>query len=208
MPYDPKAPLENQIRTSVASSLCNLRHDPESDDVYLDCLLLHWPFPMIEQTILAWKHLEAYVPSQIRTLGISNVTLPVLQAIYQASAVKPAVVQNRFYPETRFDVPLRAFCREHGIAYQSFWSLIANSALLKSQPVTALAEAAGVELPAALYALVMDLGVVIINGTTSTEHMRNDLEGIAKVKAFAHSNHENWRPIKEAFLRLVEPERS
>ncbi|KAJ8107450.1 hypothetical protein OPT61_g8857 [Boeremia exigua] len=181
MPYDPAAPLETQIRTSVASSLKNLRPRQDSEEgSHLDCLLLHSPLPTLPQTLEAWKLLESYVPHQIKTLGISNVTLPVLREIYNVSTIKPSVVQNRFYPQTRYDGPLRAFCREHGITYQSFWTLTGNSNLVKSKPVVELAQAAEVSVPTALYALVMDLGVEVLNGTTSAEHMQEDLLGVRK----------------------------
>ncbi|KAF1829092.1 aldo-keto reductase-like protein [Decorospora gaudefroyi] len=204
MPYDPKAPLETQVRSSVASSLKNLRHEAESEGTaYIDCLLLHSPLPTIEQTLQAWKLLESYVPGQIRALGISNVTLPVLQAIYEHAAVKPAVVQNRFHHQTRYDVALRAFCIERNITYQSFWTLTGNPTLLKSGPVTALAQAANVDFPVALYALVMDLGVVVLNGSTSRHHLRTDLEGIQSVREWAKSHAEDFASINEGFGSLV-----
>jgi diketogulonate reductase-like aldo/keto reductase len=206
MPYDPEAPLETQIHTSVASSLRNLRHEAELEsDSYVDCLLLHSPLPTVEQTLQAWKLLESYVPTRVRSLGISNVTLPVLQAIYESAIVKPSVVQNRFYPQTRYDVPLRAFCRERNIMYQSFWTLTGNLSLLKSKPVNALAHATNVELPVALYALVMEQGVMVLNGSTSTEHMRGDLEGIRSVREWALSHPRDFVSINEAFKSLVGP---
>lgn len=206
MPYDPSAPLETQIHTSIASSLRNLRSKEESEeDAYLDCLLLHSPLPTVEQTLQAWTLLESYVPNRIRSLGISNVTLPILQAIYQNSTVKPSVVQNRFYPKTRYDVPLRSFCEEHGITYQSFWTLTGNPALLKSKPVGTLAQAAGVDPSLALYALVMELGIVVLNGTTSTAHMQEDHEGIRKVREWAQSYSQEWTGISHAFRSLIEP---
>jgi diketogulonate reductase-like aldo/keto reductase len=204
MPYDPEAPLDTQVHTSVASSLKNLRHNDTSKDAsYLDCLLLHSPLPTIDQTLQAWKLLESYVPDKIRSLGISNVTLPVLQAIYESATIKPSVVQNRFYPQTRYDVPLRAFCREHGFMYQSFWTLTGNPSLLRSEPVAALAQAAGVGLPVALYALVMDQGVMVLNGTTSSDHMRADLEGIHKVREWAVLESDKFKAIGEAFKSLL-----
>ena len=45
-------------------------------------------------------------------------------------AVKPVVLQNRFYAEQSYDVRLRKFCTEHGVTYQSFWTLTANPDLL------------------------------------------------------------------------------
>jgi diketogulonate reductase-like aldo/keto reductase len=204
MPYDPSAPLEEQIKTSVASSLRNLRSRDDSEHDYVDCLLLHSPLPTIEQTLKAWTLLETYVPTQIRTLGISNVTLPVLQTIYENSKVKPSVVQNRFYPQTHYDVPLRAFCAEHHIMYQSFWTLTGNPALVKSKPVADLATAAGVNRIVALYTLVMDLGVVVLNGTTSSEHMRDDLKGLVNVQSSVLLNPHAWVRIAAGFRSLIE----
>ncbi|RYO72046.1 hypothetical protein AA0113_g1782 [Alternaria arborescens] len=204
MPYDPEAPLDVQIRTSVASSLKNLRHDQRSgDDSYVDCLLLHSPLPTSEQTLQAWRVLETYVPHKIRSLGISNVTLPILRGLWLRANVKPAVVQNRFYPDTYHDVELREYCRLSGIMYQSFWTLTGNPVLLKSKPVAALAEATNVGLPIALYALVMDQGIVVLNGSTSTEHMRADLEGIQKVREWAESNQKKFEYIRDDFSYLV-----
>ncbi|EOA88100.1 uncharacterized protein SETTUDRAFT_108102 [Exserohilum turcica Et28A] len=204
MPYDPNVPLDTQIHTSVASSLQNLRHETDSpDQTFLDCLLLHSPLPTIEQTLQAWTLLETYVPHRIRSLGISNVTLPVLEALYQSATVKPSVVQNRFYPQTRFDVPLRNFCTQHGIEYQSFWTLTGNPALLRCDPVVALAQAVHVEIPVALYALVMDRGVAVLNGSTSTDHMRSDLQGIAKVREWAAANPRDFADISRAFEDMV-----
>ncbi|KAF2624622.1 aldo-keto reductase-like protein [Macroventuria anomochaeta] len=205
MPYDPNAPLGTQIHTSVASSLKNLRPTQAEEGSYLDCLLLHSPLPTLEQTLQAWRLLETYVPHQIKALGISNVTLPVLREIYNTSTVKPSVVQNRFYAQTQYDSPLRAFCREHGIMYQSFWTLTGNPKLLKSKPVVELAQAAQVSVPTALYALVMDLGVEVLNGTTSAVHMQEDLEGIQKVRDWATSNPRQWIQAREGMCALVEP---
>jgi diketogulonate reductase-like aldo/keto reductase len=204
MPYDPNAPLEDQLRTSVASSLKNLRPTEDSQEgSYLDCLLLHSPLPTIDQTLQAWQLLETYVPHQIKALGISNVTLPVLREIYNTSTVKPSVVQNRFYTQTRYDGPLRAFCRDHGVTYQSFWTLTGNPKLLKSKPVIELAQAAEVSVPTALYALVMDLGVEVLNGTTAAEHMHEDLEGIGRVRNWAVSNPRQWVDLTASLTRLL-----
>lgn len=204
MPYDIDAPLDDQLRTSITSSLKNLRPKQDSEKSHIDCVLLHSPLPTIEETIQAWRLLETYVPHQITTLGISNVTLPVLREIYNASKVKPSVVQNRFYLQTRYDGPLRAFCRDHGITYQSFWTLTGNPKLLRSKPVMELAQAAEVSPPTALYALVMDLGIEVLNGTTSTNHMEDDLKGLRRLRNWAMLNSRQWTKLATAFVQLVD----
>lgn len=209
MPYDPESPLETQVHTSVASSLRNLRPLENSEDgSYIDCLLLHSPLPTIQQTLQAWELLESYVPDKIRTLGISNVTLPILSAIYNSSSIKPSVVQNRFYPQTQYDGPLRAFCSQHGITYQSFWTLTGNPHLLKSGSVNTLAKSAQVSPAIALYALVMDIGIVVLNGTTSAEHMEEDLAGVRKVREWCMGHEQEWLQLRQRFESSITPRSS
>ncbi|KAH1370456.1 hypothetical protein KXX63_000173 [Aspergillus fumigatus] len=136
MPYDPRTSVTDQVHASVKSSLHNLCAPDASssvEDAYIDTFLLHSPLSTMAETMEAWLTLESYVPHRIRNLGISNCTLPILKELYARATVKPAVVQNRFYPDTRFDVPLRTFCGAHDIIYQSFWTLTANPGLLRSE---------------------------------------------------------------------------
>lgn len=87
--------------------------------------------------------------------------------------------------------------------YQSFWTLTGNPALLRSKPVVALAQATNVEIPVALYALVMDQGVTVLNGSTSKDHMRMDLEGITKVRDWAVASPQDFSSITQAFKSIV-----
>lgn len=209
MPYDASQPLDQQIRTSIASSLKNLTF-PESGEPYIDCLVLHSPLQTIEETLQAWKVFESYVPTKIRTLGISNTTLDVLQAVVKNGNVKPSVVQNRFYPATQWDVPLRGFCREEGIVFQTFWTLTGNPGLFKSKVVKEMAgalkeEGVGVEKAIALYALVLGLeGTSVLNGTTNEERMKGDLEGLRTVGTMIEGVwKEKWEEWLEEFKILI-----
>ncbi|KAL4882238.1 NADP-dependent oxidoreductase domain-containing protein [Aspergillus karnatakaensis] len=207
MPYDPKQSVTDQVHASVKSSLYNFRlsAEPESaEDTYIDTLVLHSPLPTMAQTMEAWLALETYVPHRIRSLGISNTTLPVLKEIVSLSKVKPAVVQNRFYGGTQFDVPLRAYCREHQIIYQSFWTLTANPELVQSQPVLTLAREASISSAAALYGLILGLGqTTILNGTTKKENMESDLKALRSLQQFSSNNPDDWQGILEDFQQLT-----
>ncbi|KAL4864525.1 hypothetical protein BDV12DRAFT_176089 [Aspergillus spectabilis] len=207
VPYDPSSSVTDQVHASVNSSLYNLRPSagPESaDEAYIDTVVLHSPLPTMTQTMEAWSALETYVPHRIRSLGISNTSLPVLREIVSLGKVKPAVVQNRFYGGTQFDVPLRAYCREHQIIYQSFWTLTANPELVESKPVVSLAREASVSAAAALYGLILGLGqTTILNGTTKKEHMETDLAAIKSLQQFSSHNPGDWQSILEDFQQLT-----
>jgi diketogulonate reductase-like aldo/keto reductase len=130
-----------------------------------------------EETMRAWRAMEAiHGAGAARQLGISNCyDLSVLQALHEDAAVKPAVVQNRFYRETGYDRELRAWCRGEGIVNQTFWTLTANPHVLKSEPVQAIVEKYGRTPAQVFFRFVHQSGMVPLTGTTSQEHMAQDL---------------------------------
>ena len=206
LPYDPTSPVEAQVHASITSSLHHLRTS-DDDTAYIDTLVMHSPLSSIPLTLTAWRTLETYVPDRIRNLGISNTDLPTLRTLYKAATVKPAVVQNRFFPQTYYDVPLRRFCEENGIIYQSFWTLTGNPQLLESTVVAEVAQMVGVSKEVSLYLCVMGLGkVVVLNGTTSEERMSEDLEGLRMWTVWCRSddtNQEQWRGYMNTFRELI-----
>ncbi|KAL1850227.1 hypothetical protein Plec18167_007332 [Paecilomyces lecythidis] len=209
MPYDPTHSITDQVHASIRSSLRNLRLREENDDeeqTYIDTVLLHSPLPTMAQTLEAWSALESYVPHRVRNMGISNCTLAVLEELYRSPQVriKPVVVQNRFYPTTRFDGALRAFCREHGIVYQSFWTLTANPQLLRSAEVAKLAQEAGISAAAALYCLVLGLGqTTVLDGTTNASRMAEDLAAPKRVEQYANEQPDAWLELLASFKTLI-----
>lgn len=209
LPYDPKDPLSKQVRDSVESSLQHLRTSGDRfDDVdgsYIDTVVLHSPMPTIAETMEVWETLERFVPGKIRNLGVSNCNLFTLMNIFERATIKPAVVQNRFYPQTKFDIGLRKFCLEKAIIYQSFWTLTANPKLVWSAEVGVLANQLGISTQAALYCLVLGLeNIVVLNGTKRHERMRADLDAVELVKAFSIRSPEAWERMLQAFKKILE----
>ncbi|KAF1732583.1 Aldo-keto reductase family 4 member C8 [Beauveria bassiana] len=202
-PYDFSASVEDKVHQSVQSSLKNFTIDGQ--DAYLDSLVLHSPLDTLDDTIVAWKTLEGYHPHKIRNLGISNATLGIVEALHSRVTVKPAIVQNRFYPDTDYEAGLRVFCKEHNVKFQSFWTIGANPHLIKSQPVVNVLQGAGVGVVPAYYALVMGLeGITILDGTTKEAHMKEDLEGLERVGAWADGDGEaTWKKALSEFKQLI-----
>lgn len=153
----------------------------------------------------AWRAMEIHVPHQARTLGVSNIyQIDVLRALYEFATVKPSVVQNRFYPATRYDTDIRAFCAEKGMRYQSFWTLTANPKLLKSRAVAMIAENTGVDKAVALYGLVLGLGnISVLCGTTNSQRMRDDLVGVKRIQEWAETSPNVWKEQQGAFQALI-----
>ncbi|PQK17061.1 hypothetical protein BB8028_0007g02600 [Beauveria bassiana] len=202
-PYDFSASVEDKVHQSVQSSLKNFTIDGQ--DAYLDSLVLHSPLDTLDDTIVAWKILEGYHPHKIRNLGISNATLGIVEALHSRVTVKPAIVQKRFYPDTDYEAGLRVFCKEHDVKFQSFWTIGANPHLIKSQPVVNVLQGAGVGVVPAYYALVMGLeGITILDGTTKEAHMKEDLEGLERVGAWADGDGEaTWKKALGEFKQLI-----
>ncbi|KAJ5466582.1 hypothetical protein N7539_009538 [Penicillium diatomitis] len=207
MPYNAEASVTEQVHASVKSSLYNLRPSPDprtTTDTYIDTVVIHSPLQTPEETQEAWQALECYVPRYIRNLGISNCSVPVLRALFNAATVKPATVQNRFYPATSYDSELRGFCLENQIIYQSFWTLTANPTLVRSRPVQQLAAQVGISAPAALYTLVMALGnTSVLNGTTNKARMNEDLAAPLAVSEFIQKRPELWARLSGDFQEIV-----
>jgi diketogulonate reductase-like aldo/keto reductase len=172
IPYDPKAPLAEQVAQSFKSSLHNLRTD------YVDCLILHSPMDDARQAAEVWKAMESIFDNGgARQLGISNCySLAYLETLHRTMRVKPAVVQNRFYAESGYDREIRAFCRSHEIIYQSFWTLTANPHVLAHAEMKSLASKYGRTPAQVLFRYLTQNDVVPLTGTKSEAHMREDLE--------------------------------
>jgi diketogulonate reductase-like aldo/keto reductase len=171
IPYDPKASLAEQVRQSLAVSLRNLGTD------YLDCLVLHSPLPSRRRTQEVWRTMESMVESrEVRQLGISNCyRLEELEALFDSARYKPAVVQNRFYADTGYDREIRAFCRQHGMIYQCFWTLTANPQVLAHRTVRELATKHRRTPAQLLFRYLTQNDIVPLTGTRSEIHMREDL---------------------------------
>jgi diketogulonate reductase-like aldo/keto reductase len=170
VPYDPKAGAAAQVQQSFAQSLRNLRTD------YVDCLVLHSP---IEGPDMApvWQAMEEIFDSgKVKQLGISNCySLEYLEALHDSARIKPAVLQNRFYAETRYDRELRVFCRQSGIIYQSFWTLTANPQILADELLQSLAATHRRTAAQILFRYLSQNDIVPLTGTKSEVHMREDL---------------------------------
>lgn len=169
LPYDPRAPLAEQVAQSMASSLAHLGAD------YVDSYVLHGP-----ASGHGWTEADAEVwaamvrerdAGRAKTLGVSNVSLRHLQQMPEA----PAFVQNRCFARLGWDRQVRAWCRERGVVYQGFSLLTANPEILGHELLHAVANSAEVTVAQVVCAFARAVGMQPLTGTSSSQHMEQDL---------------------------------
>lgn len=174
IPYDPKADLVTQVNQSFESSLRNLRTER------VDSYLLHGPYSypgLGRDDWDVWGAIEAiYRSGRTGMIGISNVNALQLSALITNANIQPMVVQNRCFANRGWDRQVRQICAEHGIMYQGFSLLTANPYVLQDRRVIAMAKRVGAGTPQVIFRFAMQVGMVPLTGTTSLEHMKQDLK--------------------------------
>jgi len=173
LPYDPAASLSNQVAQSLASSLEHLGTD------YVDSFVLHGPasgYGWSEADGEVWEAMRRERDAgRTRVLGVSNVSLGHLQQMESSRAEMPAFVQNRCFARLGWDREVRAFCAERKIVYQGFSLLTANPEVLEHPPFAELAKKLEVTPAQVVFAFARAVGMVPLTGTSSAEHMQQDL---------------------------------
>jgi diketogulonate reductase-like aldo/keto reductase len=171
VPYDKNSPIESQIAQSFEASKKNLQTE------YVDSLVLHSTMAPHALLMKVWNAMERIQKTGgARQLGISNCyDTEVIRVLYADANVKPAVVQNRFYQETGYDADLRHWCSNHGVIYQSFWTLTANPHVLVSNTVRTIAQKYNKTEAQIFFRYLSQSGIVPLTGTCSEQHMREDL---------------------------------
>ena len=172
MPYISSDNIITQVEKSFIKSKENLKLD------FIDSYLIHSPFNPLEDLIKVYRTMEEFVQNkEVGQLGISNCyDLKLLTYLYDVAEIKPKVVQNRFYADSNYDKELREFCKQKDITYQSFWSLTANPHILISKEVSILASKYEKTKEQIFYKFLNQINITPLNGTTSKEHMLEDLK--------------------------------
>jgi diketogulonate reductase-like aldo/keto reductase len=173
-PYDPTADLTTQVKQSFASSLLHLATD------YVDSYVLHAPFSrrgLGKADWEVWSAMEAlYESGKTKMIGVSNISAGQLAELCQRANHKPMVVQNRCYAALAWDKDVRDICQTHGILYQGFSLLTANREVLAAPQVQQIARRLGATAAQIIFRFAMMIGMLPLTGTTSKQHMREDLE--------------------------------
>jgi diketogulonate reductase-like aldo/keto reductase len=173
-PYDPSGDLTMQVNQSFDSSLTHLVTD------YVDSYVLHAPYSrrgLGEADWEVWSAMEGiYQSKKTRMIGVSNITAEQLTLLCERANHKPMVVQNRCYAVLAWDKEVREICQTHGIIYQGFSLLTANRQVLAAPEVQQIARRLRATPAQIIFRFAMQIGMLPLTGTTSQEHMIEDLK--------------------------------
>jgi diketogulonate reductase-like aldo/keto reductase len=173
LPYDPDADLSTQVAQSMASSLEHLGTD------HVDSYVLHGP-----ASGQGWTDFDAEVwaamvkerdAGRTRLLGVSYVSLRLLQQMAATGAEVPAFVQNRCFARFGWDRAVRAFCAERKIVYQGFSLLTANVDVLHHPLIVGIAARNRATPPQVVFRFAKAVAMLPLTGTSDPEHMKQDL---------------------------------
>lgn len=174
LPYDVNAKVSMQVEQSLASSLEHFAVEQ------LDSYVLHGPtfrHGLTPDDWEAWRAMEAlHEAGKTRLLGISNVAIDQLEALYANASVKPAIVQNRCFASMGWDREVREFCGARGILYQGFSLLTANPGVVNHHRTHEMARKHGTGPAQVIFRFAQQAGMVALTGTTSAAHMKQNLE--------------------------------
>ena len=177
LPYDPKAPIYDQVMSSFASSLTHLHTD------YIDSYVLHGPSlrsGLADQDWEAWRAMEdLHRQGQVKVLGVSNMSAEQLRLLIKGCTIKPKYIQNRCFAQLKWDREVRLICQEHDLIYQGFSLLTANRQVWESQVVDQLARKYECTSAEIIFSLALDLKMLPLTGTSDPTHMTSDLRSKA-----------------------------
>jgi len=176
LPYDPQAPLREQVHQSFSKSLEHLQLD------YIDSYLLHGPYHhpgLGDEDWLVWEAIEElYLNKKVKKIGVSNFNHLQLSELMEKARVKPMVVQNRCFAQTGWDFHVRKVCQTNDVMYQGFSLLTANPFVLEFPQVIKMAEERKVTTAQIIFAFARQVGMIPLTGTSNRSHMEQDLASV------------------------------
>lgn len=164
---------------------------------YVDLYLIHTPFafkpgddqdPRDERgnviydegvTLLdTWQAMESLVDAgRCKAIGLSDVGLAVLQEVFDAARIKPAVLQVESHPYLP-QSDLLDYCKSHGIVLQAFAPLghNMNPRLIDDPIITAIARRVNKTPSQVLLAWAVQRGTAPLTTSTNPDHIRENFE--------------------------------
>jgi 2,5-diketo-D-gluconate reductase B len=156
-----------QIRKAVNESLNALRTD------YVDLLLIHWPSPTVPLADSLATLVALRDEGKVRRIGVSN--FPARMLADAAELAPIATNQVEYHPYLAQETVL-TMCRQTGTLLPAYCPLARARDLLRDPVLTRIARDCGHSVAqVVLRWLVQQPGVTAIPGTSSLDHLRENI---------------------------------
>ena len=148
---------------------------------YVDCYLIHWPLPLLDTYVEAWKALlQLRDDGLVRSIGVSNFLPEHIVRLYEETAAVPALNQVELHPGFPQE-ELRAFHAKHGIQTVAYSPLGRGPAglgadLLDGESIAAVAAAHGVTPAQVVLRWHIQLGSIPLARTSDPQRRRRNLD--------------------------------
>lgn len=144
---------------------------------HVDLYLIHWPAPERGTFVEAWHGLERFRDEGLtRSIGVSNFLVSHLRTLLASGGTVPAVNQIELHPAYQ-QRETTAFCREHGIAVES-WGPLGQGKydLFEESPIAAAAAAHGKTPAQVVIRWHLQMGFVVFPKTSHRERMVENMD--------------------------------
>lgn len=159
------------VREALQASLEKLGLD------YVDLYLIHWPIPMVDKYVEAWKELEQLRDEGlVKSIGVSNFEPEHLKRLADETETVPAVNQIELHPGFNQE-ELRDYCAEHDILIEA-WSPIGGSEgnLLRDKAVVDIAEKYDKTAAQVVLRWHIQRGFIVIPKSVRPERIRKNFD--------------------------------
>lgn len=143
---------------------------------YVDLYLIHWPKPSEGKVADTWKAMEKlYASGKVRAIGVSNFKPHHLDELLKTAKVVPAVNQIELHPMLN-QLETRTYCKEKGIAVESWSPLMQAGELLEHKTINGIANAHGVEPAQVVLRWHLQSGLIIIPKSVTPERIESNID--------------------------------
>ena len=154
---------------------------------YVDLLLLHWPCDTLDETLIAYRAMEAAVAAgKARAVGLSNFNASMVDQIVAAAEVKPAINQCGFSIAGHTsgawgrDDATAAACKRHGITFEAYsplggWAKGGTGRILSDPTVNAIGKAHNKSSAQVALRWVVQQGIVAVTSSNERDYDEADL---------------------------------
>ena len=143
---------------------------------WVDLYLIHWPNPRIDKYVDSWRAMIKLLEhGVVRSIGVSNFTVPMLERLTEETGVVPVVNQVELHPYFP-QAELRAFHAANGIRTESWSPLAKRSELLTEPVIEQLATGLGVTPAQLVLRWHIELGSVPIPKSADAARRRENFD--------------------------------